>query len=375
MMTDSTDAFVPTPPRFAVDWKTIEAHFEELAPLAACVQDATYHQEGDVLTHTKMVVEALIGDVDYQSLDEDARTALFYAALFHDIAKPESRVERATGRISHPYHGPRGGRRTQAILWKRAFPFALRQQIAALIRHHLLPYNWHRKDDADARVITISQHVPCRWLAILARADIRGRICDDQPSLLENIDLFDEFCKEKQCWEQSYEFSSDFSRFFYLQRPGRSPDYHAHDESSFEVIMLSGLPGAGKDTYCRKELGSLPMISLDQIRSELELKPGEQTGKVIAIARERAKEFLRDNHAFVWNATNLTRRIRVQLKDLFVGYGARIRLVYLETSWEELLRRNAARTAALPITAIEKMTKLWEMPQLDEAHRIDTVLT
>ena len=362
---------LPSPPCFAIDWPAIEDLITELPALARCQQDPVYHQEGDVLTHTKMVADALVADTDFRQLDDKARQVLFFAAILHDIAKPETHTLAESGRISHPHHGPRGARRSQEILWKLGFPFQLRQQVVALVRHHLLPYNWHRKDDIDARVLSISQEIPCRWLGIIARADIRGRICADQPSLLENIDLFDEFCKEKGCWEEAYEFPSEYSRYFYLQRSGRSPDYRAHDESQFEVVILSGLPGAGKDSYYQKELAGLPMISLDRIREEFRIGPGNETGKIVAEARERAKRLLRERQPFVWNATNLTRRIRIPLRDLFSRYGARIRLVYIEAPWQEILKRNAERSMSIPLPALEKMIRIWEMPRLDEAHRVE----
>jgi predicted kinase len=113
------------------------------------------------------------------------------------------------------------------------------------------------------------------------------------------------------------------------------------------------------------------MISLDRIREEFRIGPGNETGKIVAEARERAKRLLRERQPFVWNATNLTRRIRIPLRDLFSRYGARIRLVYIEAPWQEILKRNAERSMSIPLPALEKMIRIWEMPRLDEAHRVE----
>lgn len=45
---------------------------------------------------------------------------------------------------------------------------------------------------------------------------------------------------------------------------------------------------------------------------------------------------LRLHQPFIWNATNLTRKLRGQLIDLFQNYGAKTKIIYLEVPsvWE-----------------------------------------
>ncbi|MBE9553920.1 MAG: ATP-binding protein [Proteobacteria bacterium] len=76
---------------------------------------------------------------------------------------------------------------------------------------------------------------------------------------------------------------------------------------------------------------------------------------------------------FVWNATNLSRRIRGGLVDLFVDYGARVRIVYLEVPPAEQRRRNATRRDPVPEAAFERMLNSWEPPKINEAHRVDWI--
>ena len=94
---------------------------------------------------------------------------------------------------------------------------------------------------------------------------------------------------------------------------------------------MSGLPGVGKDTWIQRNAPDLPMISLDEIRKELKYSPTHNQGKVANLARERAKELLRQHQHFVWNATNITAQMRESLVALFETYHARVRIVYLET--------------------------------------------
>ena len=86
------------------------------------------------------------------------------------------------------------------------------------------------------------------------------------------------------------------------------------------VILLSGLPGAGKDSYIKKHLPGLPVISLDDIRvKKINIAPTDKTGNghVIQAAKEQARVFLRSKTPFIWNATNSTRSMRTQLVELY----------------------------------------------------------
>ena len=83
---------------------------------------------------------------------------------------------------------------------------------------------------------------------------------------------------------------------------------------------------------------------------------------------------MRAEKSFVWNATNLSRQLRSSLINLFSAYNARIRIVYLEVSWEELRRRNHSRAANVPEAVIQRMRDRLEVPDLTEAHQVDWVV-
>lgn len=112
------------------------------------------------------------------------------------------------------------------------------------------------------------------------------------------------------------------------------------------------------------------MVSHDAIRRELGAEPTGAQGAVIALARDRAKSYLRAGADFAWNATNLTRAIRAPLLELFDDYRARIEIVHLETSADELWRRNRQRSAHVPEAAISHLLDRWEPPRPDRSpHR------
>ena len=137
---------------------------------------------------------------------------------------------------------------------------------------------------------------------------------------------------------------------------------------------MSGLPGAGKDSWIRENLPDWTVISLDELRQAMNISPKDDQGAVGERARAIAKEYMRAEKSFVWNATNLSRQLRSSLISLFSAYQARIRIVYLEVSWEELLRRNHSRAANVPEAVIERMRDRLEVPDLTEAHQVDWVV-
>ena len=100
------------------------------------------------------------------------------------------------------------------------------------------------------------------------------------------------------------------------------------------------------------------------------MPPTANQGPVANIAKEQAKEHLRQHRPFVWNATNLTRTMRRQLVGLFESYGAAVSIVYLETPWPTLLSRNADRPYAVPEAVIATMLSKLEPPRPYEATRV-----
>jgi predicted kinase len=75
--------------------------------------------------------------------------------------------------------------------------------------------------------------------------------------------------------------------------------------------------------------------------------------------------------SFVWNATNLSRQLRRSCVNLFAGYGARVRIVYLEVPAEVLFAQNRQRSAVVPEKVMERLLDRWEIPDRTEAHQVD----
>ncbi len=366
--------FNPQPPEWRVDWESLDARFEWIRNLKGCAQDPVRHAEGDVWIHVRMVCEAMTRLESWRLLPEPDRAVLFWSALLHDVAKPACFRTDPDGKISTRGHSWRGAIMSRRILWRLDVPFPAREAVAALVRHHLVPLYLVEREDPRRLAAEVSQSVRCDWLAILSEADARGRTCPDPQRLLDHIALFRATCEEYGCLDRPFEFASDQARYLYFHDLSRQPDSPAHEEFSCQVVLMSGLPGAGKDHWIERQLSGWPIIALDEIRKELGIVPSESQGRVLAEARERAKVFLRQKQSFVWNATNLSRQIRSECVRLFTDYGAHVRIVYRETTPDRLFAQNRQRRQRVPVSVIERMLDRWEVPDRTEAHQVDWII-
>ncbi len=366
-----------TPPDWQITWEEIEARHAWLRMLAGVSQQPAYHAEGDVLAHTRMVGEALVALDEWRALSPVERSILFAAALLHDVGKAACTRVEPDGQISSPGHARAGASTARALLWRDAppAPFQCREIIARLVRHHGLPLWFWDKSDPRRSVIAASQSVRLDWVALLAEADVRGRICADQAGLLDRVALFRDYCAEQRCYCVPRAFVTEHSRFVYFHSAQPDPDYAAFDDTRCEVVLIAGLPGAGKDTWLQQHHPDLPVISLDRMRRELGIATGGNQGAIIQAAKERARIYLRQGQSFAWNATNIVKALRSQLIDLFASYGARITIIYLDAPFDTIMRRNASRPRddAVPERVIARMADRLEVPDLTEAHRVEWI--
>jgi predicted kinase len=319
-----------------------------------------------------MVCEALVALPTWRGLDADDRALLLAAALLHDVAKPATTRCDAEGRITAPGHSRRGEVLARGILWRLGVPFRAREQVTALVRHHQYPFYLLERMDSRRVLHGLSQSTRCDHLALLAESDLRGRVCQDPQRILDAIALFTDYARDERCLDAPRTFPSPHSRLEYFRRDGRDPEHLAHDDTRCELVLLSGLPGAGKDTWVAQNLPGLPVVSLDALREEAGTDPTGDQGAVVQRARELAREHLRAGRSFVWNATNLSRDRRRQLVDLARDYHARVRIVYVEVPAAVLIAQNRARDPkrVVPPRALERMIDRWEVPDTTEAHTV-----
>lgn len=364
---------------FTISEELLKPFMEEMA---ATPQDSIRHGEGDVLTHTSMVVDALKGLEYYRDLSVNEKEILAAAAMLHDIGK--IKTTKVFGEhIEAPKHAPLGAHLAREYLWKSyglcgsAEKIRFREAICLLIQHHSLPL--HIIEDAEgsrklhrsaANTILVPEFSNQHLLA-LSRADVLGRKCNDKEELLLKLDLCEEIASSEGCLTGCYPFPDSYTRYKYINGAEIWKDQRLHCNKWGEIVMMSGLPGTGKDTWINRNMADMPVISLDEIRKLKKISPVKNQGIVASIAREEAKKYLRNKQPFVWNATNITKDLRSSLISLFESYGANVRIVYLETDWETLQRRNSNREDQVPQEAINRMLGKLSVPQLHEAYKVE----
>ena len=339
--------------------------------MAECLQDAQWHSEGDVWTHTKLVLEQLFELKEWTTLTQHERTLLIFTALLHDVAKPlTTEVDPETGRVRSPKHAVKGEHVARAVLRELGCDLTTREEIARLVRYHGRPAFLLERDEPAHEVVRLSWLVNNRLLYLFALADTRGRDTDSMTRPEENLHFWKMFAEEAGCYDQPYPFASDHARFTFFRQ--RTPNLHyvPHEDFSCTVTLMSGLPGSGKDTWLSRNRAELPIVSLDDIRGELDVDPTENQGRVAQEAKERCREFLRSGMPFTFNATNSMRQTRGSWLDLFADYNARIEIVYLEPPFESLLRQNKARDKTVPIAVIRKLAEKCEPPTWLECHNL-----
>ena len=358
-----------------IPWELMTKEFSWLADMQGVEQDPLWHSEGDVYTHTKMVVEALVAFDEYKLLSEQQQHILFASAIFHDIEKRSTTIrEMVDGveRVRSPRHAKRGESTVRSMLYREwETPFEIREQIAKLVRFHGFPLFILEREKPEKHIIEASLVVDTSLLYLLAKADVLGRECVDRENILLDIELFKETCLEYECFGKAREFSSDYARFLYLSRDDIRLGYEPYDDLKFTVYVMSAIPASGKDHYIKNNL-DLPVLSLDNIRREHKIKPTDKkgTGRVVQMAKEEAKVHMRKKESFVFNATNITKDMRGRWISLFLEYRARVKIVYLEVPYKQLKKQNNNREYPVPLEVIDRLFDKLEMPDFGEGHEV-----
>lgn len=112
----------------------------QLRGLDQVPQDPRWHPEGDVWTHTLLVI---------QNLPADATFAMSLAALLHDVGKASTTVVLDTGAISARGHEGVSEKISHVILDALGADEQLKKEVTFLVRHHMTAHN----KDANARTL------------------------------------------------------------------------------------------------------------------------------------------------------------------------------------------------------------------------------
>lgn len=152
--------------------------FPEVEALKGVEQEEEWHPEGDVYTHTLLVLDRARELVD--GLDYARRVTLMLAALCHDFGKPAT-TEFIEGRIRSRGHEEAGVAPAEKFL-DRVKVFTLegydvRAQVLALVRDHLKPGEFYKRCEevGDGAFRRLARRCELELLYRVAKADSLGR--------------------------------------------------------------------------------------------------------------------------------------------------------------------------------------------------------
>ncbi|HEX5136824.1 MAG TPA: CCA tRNA nucleotidyltransferase [Planctomycetota bacterium] len=108
------------------DTGLLAAILPEVAALDGVPQPPRFHPEGDVLTHTRMLLDGVRGGGEEVAL----------AALLHDVGKAPT-LEMKQGRPAFPGHAQAGAGMAEGILRRLRYPNRVVEQVTDLVDRHM----------------------------------------------------------------------------------------------------------------------------------------------------------------------------------------------------------------------------------------------
>ena len=133
-----------------------------------------------------------------------------------------------------------------------------------------------------------------------------------------------------------------------------------------KLIILSGIPGAGKTTYAHN-IKSSKVVSNDEIRFNITKGrfPGQFIWDHLPILRKQFKEVIKDvgrDSVVVLDSTMLTNKRRIACFNKFKDYFDEIELHIFVPNLDKSIKQNSMRDRVVPLKQIQKMYDEFEYP-------------
>lgn len=391
---------VSATPNFEECRLMLEREIPLLNDFADTEQDNIWHGEGNVEIHTNMVLSEV-----YKLLNSDAshisgtkRQALILGALLHDIAKPITTKQRELNgelRVVAPKHEEFGRNYLALRLPELGLCHEATSLVLGLVGYHQTPKLLVIKNRNKQDYFKLAANADVELLYWLEVADMKGRVCEDLSSQLGYLEEFKMFCEDYALWSNTvpWELNSekiqikenDISQTYlnnlaYSQwLNGKIFSLEEAISTTYEkvndhprLVVCCGLSGSGKSTWIENNVPDYRLVSLDEIREEINGKRDCQKsrGQVLQLAKARLKESLAKRQDVVWDATNLRRDFRDAICLISNNYGALITMVVFQIGYKQIYKNNLDRKHSVPESVIGKQLDSLQWPEFEEAHRL-----
>lgn len=148
--------------------------------LRETVENNGWHNRDTVYSHTLSVFRNLIHDLELGFVADESvrvrlneqlgltvgkisrRDTLLVAALFHDVAKPDTIVKDKNGQDACPNHEAKSADKARQILTGRGFDEADISRICAIIAYHSLPHGITNPDFSEEnsqKILVVAQNL------------------------------------------------------------------------------------------------------------------------------------------------------------------------------------------------------------------------
>ncbi len=214
--------------------------FPEVEALAKTDQPKDHHQEGDVLTHTFLVL---------QNMAEGEDPALYWAAFFHDYAKAKCKYWDGT-QWSYPGHDQIADDLVAPLLERLKFSNKLQADILWLL--HYKPIFESFYDMKLSKRLHYFDQPGFENLIKLEKADLMGCIPEDKK---EHQEAFLELEKIHENWE-------------FAHNAGILPSHKPELYTGEEIMEITGIPPSARIGELKAQLRELQMDDIIKTRAE-----------------------------------------------------------------------------------------------------------
>lgn len=135
-------------------------------------------------------------------------------------------------------------------------------------------------------------------------------------------------------------------------------NYENKDEK--EVVIMVGMPGSGKSTFCSQKLSSYKLICGDTFKTQ---------PKMI----KEAKKYIKNN-SIIFDGTNGTSKKRKNYIDFAMEYNRKVKCIWIDTnlenSIEQIKKRKTEGGHYVPKIALYTYKKYFETPDESEGFEL-----
>lgn len=131
-------------------------YYPELEALVGCEQDAKWHPEGDVWTHTCLAMDAFARERIGQEWED---LVVGFAVLCHDFGKPETSFTDSDGHIRSPKHDQVGVPIAERFMRRITQHNELVESVLPLVREHMQALALWRDQASDAAVRRLARRI------------------------------------------------------------------------------------------------------------------------------------------------------------------------------------------------------------------------